>query len=295
MPAAPWFVYQGLVHGRWFWTEHVLVEILRYGAGAPSQSSQQNQVLFYVLRFAIVAPLLLAAFVAATPTFLSEIRRRSPDATLLACWIVAALAFPLLWRHGDIAYLLPAIPPLAIAGACYSPVGRLRLRWAGVLAALVIAMKISTPNAPWGMCFGGPTVQPAAPALQDYCERARGNPLIVVDAVDGLYATVLPLENVQYAVIGAPRKTSGGSPFWEKGIALSAREFDAVGTLIMVGSPQELAEIVRRHPESDFLAPSRYREVLGGDTHDSLAAGDFLLLLSRQMQPGPAQHWSCRI
>ena len=48
--AAPWFVYQALAHHRWFWTEHVAIEVLGYGAGAPPQTSQENQVLFYVMR-----------------------------------------------------------------------------------------------------------------------------------------------------------------------------------------------------------------------------------------------------
>ena len=41
--AAPWFLYQLAVHPRWFWTEHIAVEILGFGAGAPPQTSQENQ------------------------------------------------------------------------------------------------------------------------------------------------------------------------------------------------------------------------------------------------------------
>src|ERR1035437_5289664 len=40
--AAPWFVYQFAVHPRWFWTEHIAVEILGFGAGAPPQTSHEN-------------------------------------------------------------------------------------------------------------------------------------------------------------------------------------------------------------------------------------------------------------
>ena len=58
--AAPWFLYQFAVHPRWFWTEHIAVEILGFGAGAPPQTSQENQALFYLMRLAVTDPLLLA-------------------------------------------------------------------------------------------------------------------------------------------------------------------------------------------------------------------------------------------
>src|ERR1035441_3389508 len=50
--AAPWFLYQFAVHPRWFWTEHSAVEILGFGAGAPPQTSHENQALFYLMRLA---------------------------------------------------------------------------------------------------------------------------------------------------------------------------------------------------------------------------------------------------
>ena len=63
--AAPWFLYQYVVHPRWFWTEHIAVEILGFGAGAPPQTSHENQALFYLMRLAATDPLLLAAAVVA--------------------------------------------------------------------------------------------------------------------------------------------------------------------------------------------------------------------------------------
>src|SRR5262249_19931169 len=75
--AAPWFVYQLAVHPRWFWTEHVLVELLGYGAGAPPQTSHEIPALFYLVRLAATDPVLLSAFVIALPAFVSAIRRRT--------------------------------------------------------------------------------------------------------------------------------------------------------------------------------------------------------------------------
>src|ERR1022692_1561335 len=52
--AAPWFAYQLVAHTRWFWTEHIAVEILGFGAGAPPQTSQENQALFYLMRLVLL-------------------------------------------------------------------------------------------------------------------------------------------------------------------------------------------------------------------------------------------------
>ena len=48
---------------RWFWAEHVAVEILGYGAGAPPQTSRENAVLFYLIRLTATDTLLFAAAV----------------------------------------------------------------------------------------------------------------------------------------------------------------------------------------------------------------------------------------
>ena len=92
--AAPWFLYQFAVHPRWFWTEHIAVEILGFGAGAPPQTSQENQALFYLMRLAVTDPLLLAAAVVAIPAFLTDLRRRGSASVLLAAWITVMVAGP---------------------------------------------------------------------------------------------------------------------------------------------------------------------------------------------------------
>ena len=115
--AAPWFLYQFAVHPRWFWTEHIAVEILGFGAGAPPQTSQENQALFYLMRLAVTDPLLLAAAAVAIPAFLSDLRRRTSAPVLLAAWIAVMLAAMLGWQYRNASYL-------AAAGARARPAGR---------------------------------------------------------------------------------------------------------------------------------------------------------------------------
>lgn len=109
-------------------------------------------------------------------------------------------------------------------------------------------------------------------------------------------------------------------PFDYMGIAISAKQFDdlaqwepvyrqhlrewgidsseAIGTLINVGSSEDLTNIVRSHPASDFFLPRQYRAAVKGiSPHELVAVSpDYLLLLSREPRPRqtPAA-WGCRM
>jgi len=119
--AAPWYLYQVAVHSRWFWTEHFAVEILGFGAGAPPQTSQENQALFYLMRLVGTDPLLLTAAALGIPVFLGELRRRTAGPVLLAAWIAVMLAAVLGWQYRNASYLLPLVPALAIVAAAWGP------------------------------------------------------------------------------------------------------------------------------------------------------------------------------
>jgi hypothetical protein len=104
------------------------------------------------------------------------------------------------------------------------------------------------------------------------------------------------------------------------GIILTAAQFDAldqwepvfhqrlrewgldsgepIGTLILAGSPEELAQTIRAHPASDFLVPRQYRaavEATAQATHQLVEAGEnHLFLLSKEALPRAAPPaWSC--
>jgi Dolichyl-phosphate-mannose-protein mannosyltransferase len=318
--AAPWFVYQMAVHGRWFWMEHIRVEILGFGAGAPPQTSRENHALFYLLRIAAIDPVLTAFTLAAAPAFLRELRKRSAGAVLLLCWMAVPLAAALLWQYRNISYLLPMVPASAIVAAAFGPLST--ERWPGwllLLCSVVFAGKAVVPSAPWGLSFASGTVQRVAPLLSQYCEHSRANELIVVELDDDLYASALPLAKLRYSIVGDVNEGKYGMPFEEMGITLTASQFDdlarqepgfrdklrqwgidsaePIGTLIVASSPEELARTIRLHPASDFLVPDRYRQSLGDQPgHVAVEALGHTLLLSRspQLRRSPPE-WSCRL
>ena len=320
--AAPWFLYQFAVHPRWFWTEHIAVEILGFGAGAPPQTSQENQALFYLMRLAGTDPILLAFAASAIPAFLSDLRRRTGAPVLLAAWLAVMLAAVLGWQYRNASYLLPLVPALALLAAGWSPFRTRRYApWMLVALAAAWQIKVSAPDLPWGLDFRAGTVQVAAPTLSDYCAQARGNELIVLDLSDDLYAAALPLARLRYATVEPLAAPPGpyAMPFAEMGLTLTVAQFNdlarytpafrsrlrewgldsgaPIGTLIKARTEAELADLIRAHPESDFLITGAYRHATDSAPQEVIGTpGDLLLLLSRipvARKSPPA--WTCRM
>jgi 4-amino-4-deoxy-L-arabinose transferase-like glycosyltransferase len=320
--AAPWFVYQAVVHPHWFWTEHLAIQILGFGAGAPDQTSRETPVLFYLMRLAGTDPLLLAAAAVAVPAFLRDLRGRRTAPVLLAAWIAVALAAALVWHFRSASYLLLLVPALALLAAAWGPFrARRHAPWMLVALAAGFLLKASAPDLPWGLDYRAATVVPAAPDLSAYCAQARGNPLIILDAADNLYAAVLPLAGMRYATI-APVDAPAGPftrHFEEMGIVVTLDQFNhlallasafrsrlrqwglasdaPIATTITLHSAAELATLARAHPESDFLVPAAYRNAVESVPQEPVgAASGYLLLLSRIPVPRSAPPaWTCRM
>jgi 4-amino-4-deoxy-L-arabinose transferase-like glycosyltransferase len=320
--AAPWFVYQFAVHPRWFWTEHIAVEILGFGAGAPPQTSQENQALFYLMRLAATDPLLLAMAAAAIPAFLRDLRGRRAAPVLLAAWMAVMLAAMLAWQYRNASYLLPLLPALALLAAAWGPFRtRQYAPWMAVVLAAGFLVKSSAPELPWGLDYRTGTVLPAAPVLSAYCAQARGNELIILDVTDDLYAAALPLARLRYATV-APVETPAGPysmPFEELGITVTVDQFNhlarytpafrnrlrewgldsgaPIATLITAHGAADLTALVRAHPESDFLISAFYRNAVESAPQELIGvAAEYLLLLSRTpIERASPPAWSCRM
>ena len=320
----PWFIYEWVLHRRWFWTEHVLQSILGYGAGAPQQTTAETHAGFYLKRLLVMDPMLLLFVLIALPGLAAAWKKRSSDALLLVCWLAPLVAAPFAWRYRNVAYLIPATPPLAIAAACYSPISR---RSPAALLAIVIAgfgLKLAFASQPWGLSFASGTVQKASAPLKTYCQLDRGNELISIDLADDLYATTLPLARLRYAIVSS--SITGGTlsllDFPGMGITIHAADFadldhhlasyraklgewgmdsdEPVGSLIAASNERELMDMVRAHPSSDFLFPARYRHevrALDDTSHGMVDAGpDFFLLLSSDRVPRAAPPaWPCQM
>ncbi len=320
----PWYLYQSIVHTRWFLTEHIGLEIFTFGAGAPPQTSQESRFAFYLKRLVWMDPLLFALAVTAVPAWFAAVRKRSAEATLLACWFAPMLVAIVLWQYRNATYVIPCLAPLALAAGIYAPLPERAPRWTALVLAIAFAAKLATPRQPWGLSFAAEH-QRAAPALQAYCSQERGNELIVVDLEDDLYASTLPLANLRYGLVSPT--LSGGQltmDFPGMGITMSAADFDRfaavaphyrevlrhwgidagvdsggpLARLIVAPTPAALMNLARTHPLTDFLVPNRYLPAglaAGGAGHELITGPPSAFwLLSRQRLPRPAPPpWTC--
>jgi len=319
--AAPWFVYQLAVHGRWFFAEQVMVEILGYGAAAPPQTSQENQAMFYLMRLALLDPVLAAVFAVSLPGLVRALRQRSPGAVLIGCWLAVLGVAVLAWQYRNATYLLPMAPPMAMAAAAYGPFSEAHYsRWLVATAVVAALAKLATPSMPWGLSYARGTVQPLAPLVSSYCERNRASELIIVGMQDDLYAAALPLAGLRYCLIGTPGAAGPyAMDFGSMGIAVTAEQFNhldqwrpqfhqrlhewglesdaPIGTLILAASVADLAELIRAHPYTDFLVPDRYRAAIAaaGPPQQvvTLASGHWLLLARDARTRLLAPAWPC--
>jgi hypothetical protein len=194
---------------------------------------------------------------------------------------------------------------------------------AGIIVAFLI--KASAPGLPWGINAREGTVQPTAPALSAYCAQSRGNPLIILDLADDLYASVLPLPRLRYAALVSVAAPTGpyAMPFPEMGVNVTVDQFNhlaryepgfrsrlrewglppdasnaaPLATVITARSPEELTALVMAHPDTDFLISDAYQDAVRSVPQEHVAAtADHFFLLSRipLQRPSPAA-WTCRM
>lgn len=292
----PWGLYQLAVHPRWFWSEFVLSEIFTYGVSSPIQTTQENQVLFYLKRLLFMDPALTVFSVAAVPILWRAWRKRETAGAVFLSWIAVVLAAGFFWSYRNVAYLAPAIPALAILGSRVLP-GRLAC---GIFAASLL-VKVAIPGQPWSIELRPGVLHPSVTLLDDYTRLHRGRELILVDPFDGFYSSVLPLPRVRYCFV-SPSGVPPQGPFdlhW-LGIVVSADEFAAldrlapvwrahlrewgldsaepIGTAIVARSREEVARLMESRPAADFLVPESYRAVVGRRTIAS--TGGFVLALA---------------
>lgn len=292
--AAPWHVYQLVRHTRWFWAEYVLTEIVTFGSGAPPQTTAETQAGYYFKRLALMdAPLLAAAVLA--------LFRKRP--WVVIAWALVVLAAMLNFDYRNTTYLAPLLPALALlVGGTIPPKWS---RWALLAALLLFVGKVSAPGKPWGIPLRAESEIPAEQVLDRYASLKRGNELIIGNPDDGFYSACLDLPRVRYLYLDpSTQRRRYALDFEELGITMTASDFlrlpdlrsafeqrlsdwgfdrgDPIATVILAPSMDQIGEIIRREPESDFLLPSNWAERDNG-VHTAEDSGSGLqLLLARE-------------
>jgi hypothetical protein len=269
--AAPWYIYQIVIHPHWFWAEFVQTEILSWGLAAPEQTTSEGHWAFYVKRLFLLDPILLAALAFA-------LVRWRPKPPLV--WLSAVFAAAMVFQYRNAAYLLPAYPAMAIIGSGAIP--RRGRGWILAAAIGVFIVKAAEPKQPWGLPFSPEFVNRSYAALDRYAALHRGNDLLLIQPDDQFYSACLPLAHVRYVYLD-PRPSRPRLPldFEYLGISVTVpdfnrlaelrpifeqrlREFDlysneAIAGVILARTQDEITELMNHNPEADYFIDGEVR------------------------------------
>ncbi len=313
--ASPWFLYNLAVHREWFLAD-MGFQIVATGVTSAIQTSSENHVLFYLLRLAYAAPAAVILLLTGVPSLVRSLRRFEPGPFLLACYLAVVFAALMAFRFRSEQYLTWLIPAVILAAAVSTPLldGR-RAAWLMLALGAILVVEAAVPVRPWSISWRPGSTVPAAPTLSRYCEERRANELYILGVADQFYAATLPLGTVRYGFVDPADSVAATHPHLEYlGIAqpataspevpLYAARLRAWGmnsiapirTGIVARNLDELAALVRAHPEADFLVSPEIAARLGRDGHIVRATTPtFVLLESPEARPaGPAQG-TCRM
>ncbi len=251
--AAPWHVYQLIVHTRWFWAEYVLTENFKWAVAAPSQSTAENPLLYYPKRLALGNPALCVAALLGIP---AAIRARD---RLLAAWVCVVLLALFAFGYHNTSYLLMLIPALCLLAA--------RAPWPVAFMACAM-LWFPMPD---------PPPLPSVPELKAYAALHRPNDLIIVSPEDQFVSATLPIRHVHYVFFNAhPDAVRLPLDFRYLGISMTVDEYNSpertiyqrrlaefglpslapIATQIIAQNADDVRALMAAHPEADFSLPA---------------------------------------
>jgi hypothetical protein len=291
--AAPWHIYELLVHKDWFIAEYVRFQLLGSGVTAPSRYTSDTNFWFYLRTLLRTDPILLVLSVTCLPWIVTA-WKRSNEARLLAAWFLTSALCLGVFGTRAAYYLLPLLPLLVLMSVEFSPLLRGRLAW------IACAMLVVAYGALWGQVHGAKTVPPAV-ALDNYAHLRRSNELLIVSPDDDFYASVVDLPKVRYVYLTPLDATKTSDFFFRLGMILSSEEFCSLDHLFPVYEQRlrawklpeslhpeatlvtgpNLAEVIRCSPDRDFLIPESLRDTAlaaAAATHTASEQGGFFLL-----------------
>jgi hypothetical protein len=309
--AAPWHVYEFVVHQDWFVAEYVRFQLLGSGVTAPSRYTGDTNVWFYLKTLWRTDPILLLLWATSAPWIVIG-WKRSHEARLLAAWFLTATVCLLIFGTRAAYYLMPLLPVFVLMTIEFSPLLRGRFAWLA-LAVLIVGFGIPASEAIWGSSYGPRTVPPAS-ALDSYGRLRRTNELLIVSPDDEFYASVVDLPKIRYVYLTPLDATKTSAFFYRLGMILTSDEFCSLerlmpvyeqrlrawklpeglhpeATLIDSGTVAELTRVIRCSPDRDFMIPEAFRELaVGASTATHTATGTQsgrFFLLSRNSSRRP--------
>jgi 4-amino-4-deoxy-L-arabinose transferase-like glycosyltransferase len=299
--AAPWPVYQAIVHPQWFWIEFVRYQLLAVGVTAATGVT--GYPLFYIRRLAVMDPVLCVFLALPAYAAVRSLRRREEVPMVAICWTLVVMLALAVFRGRSLSYLVLLLPALCIVVGLFLPRWMER-RWPVTLILLLAAWgaKVGVGALPY-------SAQPleSANAIHDYYLQNRDTELIVAAPDDSFYAITIPLPRVRYCYVDSARTIAGFAPHYlELGIAVTpvqlanlpslmpefsrrlsawgVRSEEPVASAILLRNAGEINDVVRTLPDADYNLPAVWESQLTEPTRNSHTvkhSGDRMFLLAR--------------
>jgi len=290
--AAPWHLYQIVVHQKWFWTEYIDYQLFQFGMHPPVARASDPVWLFYARRIFLTDPFLCVAGLLAMPALIRGLMQRNPASLLAGCWLLVVTAIVCTYQWRNFPYSAMMIVPLAFVAAQYGP------RWQTPVLAAILLLKLFALEPVWSLRYAGSQPLAAAPLLRDYAARHRLSELILIDTDDEFYSATLDLPKVRYCFLDPGNVVLRYAPFFsELGITVTVKQFEhlnpeqfrdrlrawgldsvkPVATSIVAHTPEEIQHLIDTHPQADFYAPPGYS---GGSHQVVVISSNRVLLLA---------------
>jgi hypothetical protein len=310
--AAPWHIYQLVVHPRWFWAEGIQFQLLGVGVKGMPTGDFNHSTLFYLVRLLQMDPIMVLLGLSGVCGFAFgwwNHGEKQPAQLLAFCWIASTTAALFAFQTKNLPYLVFLLPGLAILGAVCGPVPKSSMVVLTVLAVL-FAVKVMGGDRPWSLHPGAPAMEGAA-AMKAYYDLHRDAELISIQPDDNFYSASIPLNRVRYALLDPSETVVRTVPYYAPlGIVLTVREFlnlpgllptyrarlnqwgfdsiEPVGSMIIMDASSQVEDLVRQRPDSDFYLPSEWATGLrSGDASHFVVvySPTRVFLLSRSAHP----------
>jgi hypothetical protein len=302
--AAPWHVYQWIVHRNWFLADYAGVQIIEFGLHPPAQNAHEGPVRFYAERLALMDPVLILAVLIASPVLARRLwKDRPPELILLFSWLAVAVSALLAFQFRNLPYAVSLVPVLCLMAA-----RMMRKRAWIYLLGLIFLVKAMFPDQIWGLPFTAPAPIPMARPLRDYWQLGRPNELVLISPEDEFYAFNLPGLKVRYCFLDPSGTTVRYAPHYAYlGITLTGAQFldvsrigpeygqrlrswgldssSAIGSALAVDSLPDLQRLVSGLPHTDFELPEAWR-ISGGPEHEIRRSAPGRVFLLARNPPG---------
>ncbi len=305
--AAPWHIYQLLVHPRWFWADYVEQQLLGVGMSASKNGVFNRPASFWVERMWQLDPVLtVVAGMGLAMTLWGAVTRRNAEILLAWCWTVVVVAALAAFQAKNLPYLAFLLPPLCVlAGLAMARIEAMSQKIALAVVLCVCFAKMWFADGTRAIRYEAPRIE-SARAAREYYSFGRETELFILNPDDEFYSSTIPLPRVRYGFVdpdGAIAKsapfyvplgiilttdqllTLDAGPYLAKFRELGADGTKAIGTTILLKSPGDLLRLAEARPRADFSIPATWLTSISiPPTHDVRALSrDRVFLFSRQV------------